>query len=98
MRKLLYTAVGVLLLSGTAMAASAGGDSSATGANAGGGEARPTVQSTQSPPTVVPQNQTGTINGVTNTPGGTTSSSVPPGTTSSTGAGASPSGGGASSR
>jgi hypothetical protein len=62
------------------------------------GEARTTSQPRQSPPKVVPQNQTGTTNGVTNTPGGTASSSVPPGTTSSTGVGASPSGSGASSR
>src|ERR1700682_1021379 len=63
MRKVLCAGVAVLLMSGTAMAASAGGDGGGNGASAGGnasaggGEARPTSQSTQSRPTVVPQNQ-----------------------------------------
>jgi hypothetical protein len=96
MRKVLCAGVAGLLMSGTAMAASAGGENG--NASEGGGESRPTSQSTQSPPTVVPQNQTGAINGVTNTPGGTDSSSVPPGTTSSTGVGSSPSGSGGSNR
>jgi hypothetical protein len=86
MRKLLYSGVAVLLMTGAAMAqGGAGGGGGGTGSgggaggssgNAGGGESLPKSQSTQSPPTVAPQNQSRTVTGPTNTPSGTGSSNA----------------------